>query len=66
MNCLLMQNYLRIMVPILKTPHADTLKGSDYDNMKELRFKVVNGVWRIAFAFDTKRKAILQTTDCKS
>ena len=54
------------MVPILKEPHADTLKGSDYDNMKELRFKVVNGVWRIAFAFDTKRKAILQTTDCKS
>ncbi|BAY86680.1 hypothetical protein NIES267_61910 [Calothrix parasitica NIES-267] len=45
--------------PYLKRPHADTLKGSDYDNMKELRFKVANGVWRIAFALDPERKAIL-------
>lgn len=27
--------------------------------MKELRFNVINGVWRIAFAFDPKRQAIL-------
>ncbi|BAZ15343.1 hypothetical protein NIES4071_72150 [Calothrix sp. NIES-4071] len=27
--------------------------------MKELRFKVANGVWRVAFAFDPKRQAIL-------
>ena len=27
--------------------------------MKELRFNADNGVWRIAFAFDPKRKAIL-------
>ncbi|MEM7712769.1 MAG: type II toxin-antitoxin system RelE/ParE family toxin [Cyanobacteria bacterium P01_A01_bin.68] len=45
--------------PQLKRPHADTLNGSCYDNMKELRFKIANGVWRIAFAFDPERKAIL-------
>jgi hypothetical protein len=27
--------------------------------MKELRFKVADGVWRIAFAFDPEQKAIL-------
>jgi hypothetical protein len=27
--------------------------------MKELRFKASDGVWRVAFAFDPKRKAIL-------
>ena len=45
--------------PHLKRPHADTLNGSCHDNMKELRFKVANGVWRVAFAFDPKRQAIL-------
>lgn len=28
-------------------------------NMKELRFAAADGVWRVAFAFDPKRKAIL-------
>lgn len=27
--------------------------------MKELRFRADNGVWRVAFAFDSKRRAIL-------
>jgi hypothetical protein len=27
--------------------------------MKELRFKVAHGVWRVAFAFDPERQAIL-------
>jgi hypothetical protein len=40
-------------------PHVDTLKGSRHSNMKELRFKVARQAWRIAFAFDPKRKAIL-------
>lgn len=40
-------------------PHADTLKGSDYANMKELRFEAADGEWRVAFAFDPKRRAIL-------
>lgn len=40
-------------------PHVDTLKGSDYANMKELRFEASGGEWRVAFAFDPKRRAIL-------
>ena len=27
--------------------------------MKELRFEAANGVWRVAYAFDPERKAIL-------
>lgn len=45
--------------PSLRRPYADTLNGSRYTNMKELRFKVPSGVWRIAFAFDPQRQAIL-------
>lgn len=37
----------------------DTLKGSKHANMKELRFDYEGGVWRVAFAFDTERAAIL-------
>lgn len=28
-------------------------------NMKELRFNADDGVWRVAFAFDPKRRAIV-------
>lgn len=45
--------------PTLGRPSVDTLKASKHKNMKELRFQVENGVWRIAFAFDPKRQAIL-------
>lgn len=45
--------------PQLSRPTVDTLKGSAYSNMKELRFSVGSGVWRVAFAFDIYRKAIL-------
>ena len=45
--------------PQLSRPHADTLNDSKHSNMKELRFKADNGVWRTAFAFDLARKAIL-------
>jgi hypothetical protein len=44
---------------MLKRPHADTLKGSRYPNMKELRAKKRESELRVAFAFDTERKAIL-------
>lgn len=45
--------------PGLGRPHVDTLNGSRYANMKELRFRADGGVWRVAFAFDPKRSAIL-------
>jgi hypothetical protein len=50
---------LRQFGPALSRPHCDTLKGSRYANMKELRFSAAAGEWRIAFAFDPERKAIL-------
>ena len=37
----------------------DGLKGSKHANMKELRFNEGGGVWRVAFAFDPQRQAIL-------
>ncbi len=45
--------------PELKRPYVGTLSGSNYPNMKELRFDAADGVWRIAFAFNLKRRAIL-------
>jgi hypothetical protein len=45
--------------PVLGRPQADTLHGSKHANMKELRFSVRDGEWRIAFAFDAARRAIL-------
>jgi hypothetical protein len=45
--------------PLLGRPQVDTLKGSRHANMKELRFDADGGVWRVAFAFDPERKAIV-------
>ncbi|HKT16325.1 MAG TPA: type II toxin-antitoxin system RelE/ParE family toxin [Allosphingosinicella sp.] len=45
--------------PALGRPHADTLVGSKHANMKELRFQAENRAWRVAFAFDPVRRAIL-------
>jgi hypothetical protein len=50
---------LQLQGPLLGRPHADTLAGSAHANMKELRFDADDGVWRVAFAFDPERKAIL-------
>jgi len=52
--------------PQLGRPRVDTLKGSRHANMKELRFHVANGAWRVAFAFDPRRKAILLVAGDKS
>ena len=52
--------------PQLGRPRVDTLKGSRHANMKELRFDAADGVWRVAFAFDPKRNAILLVAGDKS
>ena len=52
--------------PQLGRPRVDTLKGSRHTNMKELRFSAADGEWRVAFAFDPKRKAILLVAGDKS
>jgi hypothetical protein len=50
---------LRVFGPSLGRPTVDTLKGSAHANMKELRVDADGGVWRIAFAFDPRRRANL-------
>lgn len=52
--------------PRLGRPRVDTLKGSRHANMKELRFSASDGEWRVAFAFDPRRKAILLVAGDKS
>lgn len=47
-------------------PRVDTLNGSKHANMKELRFDADGGVWRVAFAFDPQREAILLVAGDKS
>lgn len=45
--------------PSLGRPWVDTLKGSRHPGMKELRFGWQRQSWRVAFAFDPERRAIL-------
>jgi hypothetical protein len=52
--------------PQLGRPRVDTLNGSRHANMKELRFSTADGEWRVAFAFDPRRKAILLVAGDKS
>lgn len=52
--------------PALGRPQVDTLNGSKHANMKELRFKSNGGVWRVAFAFDPKRSAVVLVAGDKS
>lgn len=50
---------LRQFGPRLGRPVVDTLKGAAMTNLKELRFRSGGGAWRIAFAFDPKRRAVV-------
>ena len=57
---------LQLFGPHLGRPNVDTLKASVFANMKELRFDADDGAWRVAFAFDPQRKAILLVAGDKS
>ena len=52
--------------PQLGRPRVDTLNDSGHANMKELRFSAAGGEWRVAFAFDKKRRGILLVAGDKS
>jgi hypothetical protein len=52
--------------PRLGRPRVDTLNGSRHANMKELRFMAAGQVWRVAFAFDPRRRAVLLCAGSKS
>lgn len=45
--------------PNLGRPRVDTVKGSRYRNLKELRIQYRGEPWRILFLFDPRRAAIL-------
>jgi hypothetical protein len=50
---------LEVFGPRLGRPSADTLKGSKFANMKELRFTWQRNPYRYFFAFDPERKAVV-------
>ncbi len=45
--------------PHLSRPFADTLKGSTLTNLKELRVQYRGDPYRVLYAFDPKRQALL-------
>jgi hypothetical protein len=47
--------------PSLGRPHADLIQSSRHANMKELRIQHAGRPYRVLFAFDPKRCAILLT-----
>jgi len=61
-----MSRLLQQFGPHLGRPRVDTLKASQHANMKEMRFGAADGEWRLAFAFDPRRKAILLVVGNKS
>jgi hypothetical protein len=58
-------NLLREHGPQLGRPYVDTLEDSESANMKELRVQFRGDPWRILFAFDPRRTAILLVGGCK-
>lgn len=52
--------------PQLGRPRVDTLNGSRHANMKEMRFRTADGEWRVTFAFDPARHAVVLVAGDKS
>lgn len=50
---------LRERGPMLSRPHADTVNGSQFPNMKELRIQSLGRPIRAFFAFDPTRTGII-------
>ncbi|MDE2812673.1 MAG: type II toxin-antitoxin system RelE/ParE family toxin [Gemmatimonadota bacterium] len=57
---------LREHGPQLGRPRVDTLDGSRHANMEEMRFGAAGGEWRVVFAFDPVRRAMLLMAGDKS
>jgi hypothetical protein len=58
--------HLEIFGPKLGRPKVDTLKGSEYANMKELRFIHYRVPYRYFFVFDPARQAVVLAGGNKS
>lgn len=59
-------NYLAMGGPGLGRPKVDTLHGSQFTNMKELRVDLSGQAIRIFFAFDPIRQAVVLCAGDKS
>ncbi|HHV1711528.1 TPA: type II toxin-antitoxin system RelE/ParE family toxin [Escherichia coli] len=57
---------LQVYGPELPRPYADTVKGSRYKNMKELRVQFSGRPIRVFYAFDPIRRAIVLCAGDKS
>lgn len=60
--------YVKLLLekgPSLGRPYVDTLKGSRYPNLKELRVQAQGRKYRIVFLFTGKRVCLLVTGDLK-
>ena len=66
LEILALSRLLQKFGPQMGRPRVDTLNGSRHTNMKELRSSAADGQWRVAFAFDPKRKAVLLVAGDKS
>lgn len=58
-NVLACMLVLQSLGPGLSRPYADTVKGSRYANMKELRVQSAGKPLRAFYAFDPQRSAVL-------
>lgn len=58
-NVLASMIVLRERGPLLARPYADTVNGSIFNNMKELRIQSKGDPIRAFYAFDPERKGIL-------
>ncbi len=60
--------YVKLLLekgPSLARPYVDTLKGSKYPNLKELRVQAQGRKYRIVFIFTGKRVCLLLIGDVK-
>ena len=57
---------LKAIGPVLRRPHADTLKGSKISNLKELRFSHFGAPIRILYVFDPKQHGVIILAGDKS
>ena len=51
--------------PGLTRPRADTLKHTNLKNLRELRIQIKGSPWRVLYAFDPRRVAVLLVGGCK-
>lgn len=59
-------NELSIYGPNLRYPHSSGINGSKFSHMRELRIQHKGEPYRILYAFDLRRVAILLIGGCKT